>query len=69
VKERTKGFLRDEIISHDSEVFDYISELHDYLWQFCRILNPGTGGHLHNIIDAELLKLKNLIQTFKEATK
>ncbi len=55
MKPRTKGFLRDELISHESEQFDYIAELHDYLWRFIRCeLSPGAGGNIRDYIDIAL---------------
>jgi len=54
MKTRTKGFLRDELISHESEQFDYISELHDYLWKFIRCELPGAGGNIKDYIDIAL---------------
>lgn len=54
MKERPKGFLRDEIIPHNSEAFDYIRELHDLLWRFVRIEYPGAGGDLKEWIPIAL---------------
>lgn len=49
MKERPKGFLSD--ISRSSEVFDYIVELHEYLWRVVRALEPGASGHLNEQVD------------------
>jgi hypothetical protein len=54
MKARTKGFLRDELISHESEQFDYIAELHEYLWRFVRCELPGVGGNIKDYIDIAL---------------
>lgn len=54
MKERTEGFLRNELIPHESEQFDYISELHDYLWQFIKCEIPGADGNLKDCIDMAL---------------
>jgi len=51
MKPRTDGFLSEENIPHDSEQFDYIRELHDYLWRFVRVSNPGASGNLGDYID------------------
>ena len=62
MKERTKGFLRDELINHDSEQFDYIVELHEYLWKFVRCELPGVGGNLRDYLDLALLQSKKRAQ-------
>ena len=54
MKVRTKGFLRDELINHKSEQFDYISELHDYLWRFIRCEFPDAGGNIIDYLDVVL---------------
>jgi len=54
MKTRTKGFLRDELISHKSEQFDYISELHGYLWRFVKCELPGAGGNIEDYIEIAL---------------
>jgi hypothetical protein len=51
MKKRSYGFLSDEKIDHSSEQFDYIRELHDYLWIFVRAEIPGASGHLNELID------------------
>lgn len=55
---RPSGFLKREHIDHDSEVFKYIAELHDYLWQFVRIVNPAASGYIDEYVDDALAKLK-----------
>ena len=37
MKTRSDGFLGEHRIDHKGEIFDYISELHDYLWKFVRL--------------------------------
>ena len=51
MKPRPRGFLAESEISHDSEIFDYIHELHDYLWQFVRVFRPMASGYLDDFID------------------
>lgn len=51
MKPRSEGFLWDGAISHDSEQFDYIRELHDYLWRFVRTIKPGAIGYLGDYLD------------------
>ncbi len=50
MKERAKGFLRDDLIPHDSEQFDYIRELHDYLWRVVRLADPSASGSLRDYL-------------------
>lgn len=58
MKKRTKGFLSVKSIDHDSEIFDYICELHRELWQFVRIAYPEASGSLQDVIESakEVLK-------------
>ncbi len=58
MKKRSTGFLSEEKISHDSEIFDYIKELHSYLWQFVRIAFPGVRGKLDIYVDHAVKELK-----------
>lgn len=51
MKQRTQGFLSETNISHESEIFDYIKELHEYLWRFVRVHNKGASGKLSELID------------------
>lgn len=57
MKKRPDGFLAKDKIDHDGEIFDYIKELHDYLWQFVRKSIPGASGQLEWYIDDALAKL------------
>ena len=54
MKKRTEGFLRNELINHDSEQFDYIKELHNYLWKFVICQIPSANGNLKDYIDIAL---------------
>jgi hypothetical protein len=54
MKERSPGFLSDKFINHDSEQFDYIVELHEYLWRFVRAHIPSAGGHISTFLDAAI---------------
>jgi len=58
MKFRPKYFIADEKLSHDSEPFDYICELHDYLWRFVRVAIPGAEGSLHDFVDLAIEKLE-----------
>jgi len=58
MKKRPKGFLAPDQIDHNSEQFDYIRELHDYLWQFVYTQYPDASGYLPDFVDAALLKIK-----------
>lgn len=60
--ERPPGFLSEKHIDHDSEVFSYISELHNYLWKFVEIANPGASGHLNDHVDDALRRLQPIGQ-------
>ena len=51
MKPRPEGFLRPELIPHDSEQFDYIRELHEYLWRFVKTVKPGAIGYLRDYLD------------------
>jgi hypothetical protein len=54
MKTRPEGFLSQRCIDHDSEQFDYISELHAYLWRFVRTQNPQACGNIDDHIDAAI---------------
>ena len=65
MKERPKGFLKD---LSDTEVFDYVAELHDYLWRVVRAVAPGASGHLNDYLDhaVALLEADRSRQHFHE---
>lgn len=60
MKERSKGFISQEFIDHDSEIFDYIAELHSYLWRMVRAVNPGASGNLKNYVDSAIEQLETV---------
>lgn len=59
MKQRSDRFLSEENIPHDSEQFDYIRELHDYLWRFVRASIPGASGDIGDYIDAAVKMAEN----------
>ena len=59
MKDRPDGFLSNQLLNHDSEQFDYITELHSYLWRFVRVAFPGAGGDLHDRVDQAVEKLED----------
>lgn len=54
MKDRPQGFMSKEKLDHDGEIFDYIRELHDYLWRFIRISCPRASGPLGEWLDKTL---------------
>ncbi len=67
MKQRDNGFLSKENIDHNSEGFDYITELHEYLWRFVRVVNPGASGNLNELLDDAINKAENIEDTTKSA--
>jgi len=63
MKPRTNGFLSEKNISHDSEIFDYIAELHDYLWRVVRAVSPGSSGMLTKKVDEAITLIENSYAT------
>lgn len=59
MKERPLNFLSEEHIDHDSEIFDYIRELHLYLWRVVRAVSPGASGSLRHYVDDVVEHLEN----------
>ena len=59
MKKRSEGFLSEENINQDSEQFDYVRELHDYLWQFVRCELPAASGRLSDYLDIALENAKH----------
>lgn len=51
MKNRPLGFLSEENLPHNNEVFDYVAELHAYLWRFVRVARPGASGNLGELLD------------------
>jgi hypothetical protein len=58
VKQRPRGFMAEDKIDHDGEIFDYVTELHNYLWQFVRCVKPDASGNLNDYVDNALEDLK-----------
>uniref|UniRef100_A0A6M3IUZ7 Uncharacterized protein n=1 Tax=viral metagenome TaxID=1070528 RepID=A0A6M3IUZ7_9ZZZZ len=59
MKERPRGFIGEDKIDHDGEIFDYIKELHNYLWEFIYIFHPGAGGSLSDWVNDTLDDIKS----------
>jgi hypothetical protein len=59
MKKRSEGFLSEEKIDQSSEQFDYIRELHDYLWGFVRCELPAASGKLNDYLDIALENAKH----------
>ena len=51
MKHREQGFLGPDKIDQEGEVFDYIRELHGYLWEFTRHFKPWAMGSLNAHLD------------------
>lgn len=66
MKKRTDGFLAQDKIDQDGEAFDYIRELHDYLWKFIRCELPFANGKLDNYLDVALEKAEEATAPGKE---
>ena len=62
MKSRTDGFLSKDKICHESEQFDYIRELHDYLWAFVRCQLPTASGKLGDYLDIALKEAQSRAQ-------
>lgn len=60
LKKRPSGFLDD--VSHDSETFDYIRELHELLWRFVRAEYPHANGMLDGWITAALASAETRVE-------
>jgi hypothetical protein len=54
MKPRPDGFLAEDKIDSNSEIFDYIRELHNYLWEYVRRVIPGASGWLNDYVDKGL---------------
>lgn len=54
MKKRSKYFIGEDKIDHNGEIFDYIRELHGYLWEFVRAARPGASGSLSDWVDKAL---------------
>ena len=51
MKKRPYAFIGEDEIDHDGEIFDYIKELHDYLWRVIWAVTPGASGTISDRID------------------
>jgi len=51
MKTRTEGFIAEDKIDQNGEIFDYIRELHEYLWQYVRLFYPSASGSLSDWVD------------------
>ncbi len=69
MKDRPNGFLAEENIDHDSEIFDYIKELHEYLWRVIRAVNAGENGHLSESLDKNIEALEKCFKGRFEKTR
>ena len=58
MKDRPNGFLSKENIDQEGEIFDYIAELHEYLWKFVRAVIPGASGNLKWYLDKAIKQVK-----------
>lgn len=58
MKPRPPGFLSEQHIEHDSEIFDYIAELHQYLWRFVRVTDLYASGDLADHVDLAINELE-----------
>jgi len=54
MKVREAGFIADDKIDHNGEIFDYIRELHEYLWQYVWLFAPSASGSLSDWVDKVL---------------
>lgn len=65
MKKRERGFISEGNIDHDGEIFDYIKELHEYLWKFVRVLYPEASGSLNDWLDDALEIAPKLIEDIR----
>lgn len=66
MKNRPDGFLAQDKIDRDGEIFDYIRELHNYLWDYIRKIIPGASGYLGDYIDYGLKVLDRYNEILSE---
>ncbi len=59
MKKRPKYFLGPDRIDQGGEIFDYISELHRYLWRFVRVVYPDASGSLGEYLDEAIERAEN----------
>jgi len=58
MKDRPEGFIAEDKLDHNGEIFDYIRECHEYLWQFVRLSYPSASGSLRDWLDKVLDEVK-----------
>lgn len=66
MKARPPGFIADSEIDHEGEIFDYICELHDYLWRVARAMTPSASGCLGDFLDEVVEELELHMATTRE---
>ncbi len=64
MKERPEYFLANDKIDH-SEPFDYIVELHNYLWRFVCVAIPSAHGSLSDYIDPAIERLEMIARVLE----
>jgi hypothetical protein len=69
MKDRPRGFLGDDKIDYNSEIFDYIKELHQYLWAYVSKVIPGASGLLDDYVDVGLKVLDEYNRILTESEK
>lgn len=58
MKQRPKNFLSPSKFDKN-EVFDYVRELHSYLWRFVHVYLPGASGYLDEYLDQAINKAED----------
>ena len=58
MKKRPYAFIGEDEIDHDGEIFDYIKELHAYLWRVIWAVTPGASGTINDHIDRAIDSLE-----------
>jgi len=66
MKDRPFAFLGEDKIDSNSEIFDYIKELHGYLWDYINRIIPGASGNLKDYVDEGLKVLDEYIRILSE---
>ena len=69
MRKRPLYFLGPDKLDQDSEIFDYITELHDYLWDIVRAVKPGASGdfdYLSPEEDLEKSRIINILNLLKK---
>jgi len=69
MKSRPRGFIAEDKIDHNGEIFDYIRELHSYLWRFIRAVNPSASGLLSDYVDEVLDDIESKCRTMSKQKK